>query len=68
MRIESPGLSARIKIVPGGEPDPVFVAFSAKAPDAGALADRLDATLAEMRASGALSTLLARYKLTDWKK
>jgi len=67
MQIESLGLGDQLKIVPGGEPDPIFIAFSAKMPDAQALADRLDAKLAELRSSGALTTILARYKLTDWK-
>jgi len=66
-QIESLGLGEQLKIVPGGEPDPIYIAFSAKLPDAQALADRLDTKLAEMRASGALTTILARYKLTDWK-
>lgn len=66
-QIESLGLGDKLRIVPGGEPDPIFIAFSAKLPDAQALADRLDAKFAELRSSGAFAKILARYKLTDWK-
>lgn len=68
LQIETLGLGDQLKIVPGGDPDPIFVAFSAKLPDAQALADRIDAKLARLRESGELKTLLARYKVVDWRK
>ena len=61
------GISGTVSFVPGGPPDPVYIAFSAALPEAQAFADRLDAGLESLRASGKLNEILDRYKLIDWK-
>lgn len=62
------GISDQVEVVPGGLPDPVYIAFSAARPDSQALADQLDDGLARLRQSGRLRQILERYHLTDWQK
>lgn len=57
-----------ISIVPIGEASAVSIAFSELRPNAKALADRVDATVRELRASGKMAELLARYNLNDWAR
>lgn len=66
-QIAAMGLSAELTVVAGGPPDAVYIAFSGALPESQALADKLDAGLAELRASGRLKAILDRYHLADWK-
>lgn len=61
------GLDKQLKVVAGGPPDPVYIAFSAARADAQALADTLDAGLDRLRSSGQLQTILRAYQLPDWE-
>jgi polar amino acid transport system substrate-binding protein len=47
--------------------EPIFVAFSPKAPDAAAMVSRLDREMAAMRKNGSLRALLKAYGQKDWK-
>ncbi len=49
-------------------PQPAYIAFSPKAPQAESYARILSDGIAELRRSGRLSEILARYGLTDWKE
>jgi polar amino acid transport system substrate-binding protein len=48
--------------------EPLYVSFSPKRPEARALAARLTAGIREMRASGELAKILAKYGVKDWAK
>ncbi|GAB6039672.1 substrate-binding periplasmic protein [Endothiovibrio diazotrophicus] len=48
-------------------PDPIYIAFSPKAPKAGEYAELLATGVAAMRASGELQQILAKYGLSDWQ-
>jgi polar amino acid transport system substrate-binding protein len=48
--------------------DQIYIAFSPKNPKSQEYADILDKGIAEMRASGRLKEILARYGLKDWKR
>ena len=61
------GLAGQVVFVPGGPPDPVYIVFSAAVPEAQAYADKLDAGLTGLRASGRLKEILDSYKLEDWQ-
>jgi polar amino acid transport system substrate-binding protein len=50
-----------------GEPDPIYIGFSAAKPTAQAYADLLDKGIAELRTSGKLAEILGKYGLKDWK-
>jgi len=62
------GIADQVDIVPGGLPDPVYLAFSAARPDSQTLADRLDSGIDALRQSGRLRQILDRYHLTDWQQ
>lgn len=49
-------------------PQPAYIAFSPKAPQAENYARILSDGIAELRRSGRLSEILARYGLTDWRE
>lgn len=59
---------AKIKSVYIHEADPVFFAFSPKHPRAQAYAAIFDRGLRELRASGRLEEILARYGQRDWRR
>jgi polar amino acid transport system substrate-binding protein len=61
------GLGEQVTIADVGEPDPLFVAFSPTVPRAKDYAAVLDRGIAELRASGRLGAILARYGLKDWR-
>jgi polar amino acid transport system substrate-binding protein len=62
------GLAEVVEVVAKvGEPGELFVAFSPAKEGSQALADQFDAGLQQLRASGALAAILARYGLSDWK-
>ena len=50
-----------------GKPKEVYFAFSPAIPESQAMAQKLNATTAEMRQSGELKKILAKYNLYDWK-
>lgn len=62
------GLTAEVRVVPLGDPSPIFIAFSPADPDGQALADLFDSGLAALRAHGQLAPILERYNLTDWQE
>lgn len=62
------GLADRVDVVALGDPTPVYIAFSPVHPQGQALSDLFDAGMAELRASGELAAILARYGLTDWRE
>lgn len=48
-------------------PNPLYIGFSPKLPQAAAYAKLLDDTIVKLRASGGLEKILARYGLRDWE-
>ena len=50
-----------------GTPKETYFAFSPALPESQALAQKLNDTTVQMRASGELKKVLAKYKLYDWK-
>lgn len=59
---------SRIKSVYIHEADPVYLAFSPKHPRAQAYAELFDRGIRELRASGKLEEILARYGQRDWRR
>lgn len=55
-------------VEPGDTPSPLFIGFSPKIAKAADYAALLDRTLQDLRASGELTKILARYNLHDWGK
>lgn len=55
-----------IAMVPVGDVTPLSIAFTSAKPSSTRYVELIDATIAEMRASGELATILARYGMTDW--
>ena len=53
---------------PARSPEDIYTAFSPAKPDSKKLADELSAGIKELRQSGELKKILAKYGLTDWKK
>ena len=60
-------IGAQVRLAGCTGKEPIFVAFSPKAPDAAALVSRLDREVAAMRKNGSLITLLKSYGQKDWK-
>lgn len=50
------------------DPEPMFVSFSPKRPDSKTLATKLTNGIRELRRSGELAKILARYSVKDWAK
>lgn len=61
------GLADKVDLVGTADPDQIYVAFSPQAAKAKEYAEIFDKGLAEMRASGRLKEILARYSVPDWK-
>lgn len=66
-KIDSMGLTDKIHISLPAKTDYVYLAFSPKNPKSQEYADLFDKGIAELRASGELKTILAKYGLKDWK-
>lgn len=64
-------LQGKVNIAPSGseatKPSKLYIAFSPKNPKAGDYARILAEGVAELRKSGQLQKILAKYGLTDWK-
>lgn len=61
-------LDKELKLTPSSEEgDPVYIAFGPNQPNSAAYSKLLNDGIAEMRKSGRLAEILARYGLTDWK-
>lgn len=58
---------APVKLVAAGEPQDVFIAFSPKSSNGARYAKILDDGVDELRGSGKLRLILAKYRLTDWE-
>jgi len=65
-RISELGWRDRFDIVPTGKPVPLFIALAPGRPETPRLARLLDEGVAEMRRTGRLDEILARYGLRDW--
>ncbi len=52
---------------PNPQEDYIYIAFSPEKPEAQELADLYDSGITELRKSGRLKEILARYGLKDWK-
>ena len=57
----------KVEIADRGMPVAVYIAFSPADPNAKADAALLTAGIVDMRASGRLAAILARYDVRDWK-
>ena len=57
-----------VEVAKVSEPEPLYVSFSPKKDDAKALAAKLTAGIRELRASGELAKILAKYSVQDWAK
>lgn len=57
----------QVEIVFEDESDAVFIAFSPANPRSGDYAEQLSSGVEELRASGRLREILARYGLVDWR-
>lgn len=57
-----------VEVAVASEGEPLYVSFSPKKDDAKALAAKLTAGIRELRASGELAKILAKYGATDWAK
>lgn len=61
------GLQGQFRLATTDVADPVFIAFSPAHPRSKDLAAALDVGLTQMRQSGALAGILAKYGLSDWQ-
>lgn len=61
------GLADQVEMVPVDRGEPIYIAFSPADPQAASRAGRLDAGIAELRRTGRLAVILARYGLSDWQ-
>ena len=50
------------------KPEPIFIALSPKREDSKAIAGKITSGIREMRASGDLAKILAKYGVSDWRK
>jgi polar amino acid transport system substrate-binding protein len=68
--VKTMGLGADEFVLAGevAAPDPIFIALSPKRDDSKAIAEKITTGIREMRASGALATILAKYGVADWGK
>lgn len=66
-KIDSMGATDKIHISLPTKTDMVYLAFSPKNPKSQDYADLFDKGIAELRATGELKTILAKYGLKDWK-
>lgn len=64
--IAGQGLQHAVTVVEIGEAVPVYIAFSPVDPRAAGYLGLLDAGIAQLRSSGALAAILARYGMEDW--
>lgn len=62
------GMDGLFDLIPVSEKSQIFLVFSPKVTNGQALADALDAGVAELRASGRLAEILRAYGLKDWQK
>ncbi len=68
LKAKEMGLSDKIKIAGEDKQGPVYIAFGAKNPKSKEYADMLSSGTEELRKSGKLKEILAKYGLEDWKK
>jgi polar amino acid transport system substrate-binding protein len=64
-KIAALALQDKVTVVHGPSSSPLFIAFSPASPDRAELARILDSGIAQLRASGALAAVLARYHVRD---
>jgi polar amino acid transport system substrate-binding protein len=69
-QVAKPGLNKDDFMAVGqaSDPEPIYVSFSPKKDDAKALAARLTTGIRELRSSGELAKILAKYEVKDWGK
>ena len=66
--LKGSGLSDEVEIIPTTTESPVYIGFSPTMPAAEVYKDQLDDGTRELRRSGRLAEILARYAMEDWVK